>query len=120
MEFGQSTVPHNCPPGSGWGSERVQPAAKALQLFVEEWKSWKDERWGAAMVENCYGENRFCPLEAHALGCGYSELGCPLLGKGPPLVESGNAADRRKGNQTEGPYDLLHGGGSLDRRVSLE
>lgn len=82
------------PPGSGWGGWWAQPAAKAPEEPVEEWKAWRAERRDAASLDE---ESH--PVEAYSPGCGRrSELGGPLLGKGPLLVGSGNVVSRRAGN----------------------
>lgn len=115
LGLGLSTGPRNCPPGSGWRSWRVRPAAKAPEEPAEEWKARKVERRDAATVD---GENR--PFEGYARGCGrHSASGCRVLGKGPLLVGFGNVAGRRRGNLTEEPCGRAAGGGNLERRESL-
>ncbi len=76
------------------------------------------EKRYAASWDDCSEENH--PFEGYFQGCGRccSALGCPLWGKGPLLVGSGNVVGRRKGNRTVGPCERVAGGGSLERRAS--
>lgn len=123
VQPGQEPVPsigaHNCgdcPPGSGWEDRRVQPAAKAPEEQVEEWKAWRVERHDETSLDDCSEGNLL--FEACSQGCGRrcSALGCPLWGKGPLPVGFGNVVGS---NPTVGPCEREAGGGSLERRASL-
>lgn len=108
----------NCPPGSGWGDWRVQPAAKSPEEQVEEWKAWKVERQDAASLDDGSGENHSSVVYSHGCGKCCYVLGCPLWGKGPLLVRSGNVVGRGRGNLTVGPCEWVAGGESLERSAS--
>lgn len=86
---------------------------------MEELKAEKVERPDAASWDDCSEENRLHPLETYSQDCGRcSAPGCPLWGKGPLLVRSGNVVGRWRGNLTVGPWEEVAGGGSLERRAS--
>ncbi len=85
----------DCPRGSSSGGWGVQPAVKAPEEPVEEWKAKRVERQDAASLDE---ENH--PFGACSPGHGRrcSAPGHPLQGKGPQLVGSGNAVGRQMGN----------------------
>lgn len=83
LELGQRTGPHNCgdcPPGSGWGDWRVQPAAEAPEEPVEEWKARKVERQHVGGLGVYSEENPIHPFVVYSQGCGRccSELACQV------------------------------------------
>lgn len=61
--------------------------------------------------------NKCCVNQLHPLSCdGCSELKCPLVDRGPQLEEFDSVVGRSGCIPREGPYGLLRGGRTLDRK----